>query len=209
MGLYGSIYSDVLTKALKALSFLLLVVVLLGSLFYFEDDNEKTHEFLVKLEEEIHYQTNKSVDDNPYDRLKGKIKIDTEFEHPDYGICKGCSYLQPNQISHIQTIGGRKKETMTQGWAKNKLYTKNKLSELESKLNKENKLFFRIKSALINLNYIQDMIKPNKGTNKKTNKKGQIIYQYHGFVVMENKEMIKIHEDKYKELKAIIDKYVG
>lgn len=114
-----------------------------------------------------------------------KLKIATK---------QGFAYLRHSQIMIINS-GSPIVITTTNT---DKIEVDLTLSQLEKLLNQnDNFNFFRINSAIINCNYIQQLNKESKRYGGK--------YIYQNVVVMENGERINISKPKTKELSAILE----
>jgi DNA-binding LytR/AlgR family response regulator len=181
---------------------LVIVLLLVASMIYFEYNQEAGKALIARLEK-LEKSQNKSEDagsfglantDEPYGLESiGEYNPDG-FKKFKIEIKGGFAYLRPSQIMYI--LSGSTKIIMTIN--KDTIIPKSSLDDLENLFyGIGGEGFFRIKSAIINCNYVQQVIQINNG------KEGS--YNYQNVVKMEDGEEINISKLKVKELIEILD----
>ncbi len=178
---------------------LLIVLCLVGLTLFFISNKEATHQLLYQLDQgnynssqETIYHVkeqadfeSEAIDEPALDAYKSR-----KFKIPIKG---GYAYLRPSQIMYINSGSPCKIITI-----KDTIETKLKLYELDDILNQSNgECFFRIKSAIINCNYVQQLAKESTLINNK--------YIYQHKVIMEDGEALNLSPTKAEQLIELLD----
>lgn len=172
---------------------IVLGLLIFGAYFLFNEEaannlftsikNEKQREDESDYDEEF---GTTAINEPPLDSYKSK-KFKIELK-------KGFAYLRPSQIMYINS--GSPTEIITT--KEDMILPKMKMYELEELFNSTNEdCFFRLRTAIINCNYVQQLVEKSHKVNEK--------YSYQFVVIMEDGSEINISKPKAEELSKILD----
>jgi len=180
---------------------LIIVIGIIGVIVYFEINEKASNRLIASMEKNLisenqyfqhgvenrenyfHLQDVKEVplNQNPLKKIKFKVK-------------NGNAYVRASQIMYVKS--GQPIELITIN--KDTIVINSNLTETAELLNGNlSERFFRIKSAIINCSYIQQLVKESNKYNEK--------YTYQYVLIMEDGERIPISDKKAKKLFRILD----
>lgn len=177
---------------------LIVLIGLIGIAFYLEHDEQEIgiNNLFAPSKQQEHFSIS-GFEDNLFDIRQEKIDEPPSKNYKSkkfkIEVQGGFAYLRPSQIMYINSNSS---EIVTTN--ENRISTKLTLKKLTKLLNiNKEECFFRIRTAIINCNYIQQVIKKSDIHQDK--------YIYQNVIIMENGEEINISKDKAKELFTILD----
>lgn len=180
---------------------LCLVILTIFLLYQLSNDKQFTQEFIEALE-----NGERNEQQNFLDREDEEMMTMGFEEVPLLGekgvkkvkiaVKNGTAYLRPSQIMYVES-NKDKKELITVD--ENGFEIKESLSKIFDKLDADtNEHFFSTRFAILNCNYIQQLIQV-----RKDEKDGKVSYLY--YAVMQDNEYISIAEKKHKKLKEVLN----
>ena len=174
---------------------LLIVIGLLIVITYFVYNEEVPNNLFISTENE-----KQRTDGNDYEGEFGIMAIDEppldSYKSKKFKIelKRGFAYLRPSQIMYVNS--GNPTEMITT--KEDKILPKMKMYELEELLNSTNEdCFFRLRTAIINCNYVQQLVEKSNKVKEK--------YSYQFVVIMEDGNEINISKPKAEKLFKILD----